>query len=172
MSEFAALIASAPAHTTPCDHKWTDDGLHLLVCTSCGAQEDHNPGWRDMATAPRDGTMLRLLVEFTEHATEDADQAPTIGANNFDNDGEDRWQFAGWCWSHDHFVEGRGEPIGWLPMITASAPASADAVSVPVELLAEAAYWLGVHSGPCSIEQQLADELRALLAQSESEGVK
>ncbi|WFS20584.1 hypothetical protein P9K38_09705 [Pseudomonas sp. 905_Psudmo1] len=101
----------------PCNHEWTDDGQHLLVCTACGAQEDHDPRWRDMATAPRDGTMVRLLVEFTEHATEDADQAPTIGANNFENDGEDRWQFAGWCWSHDHFTQGQGEPIGWLPML-------------------------------------------------------
>ncbi|OLU22991.1 hypothetical protein BVH03_22365 [Pseudomonas sp. PA15(2017)] len=100
-----------------CDHEWTDDGLHLLVCTVCGAQEDQDPHWRDMATAPRDGTMVRLLVEFTEHATEDADQAPTIGANNFENDGEDRWLFAGWCWSHDHFTQGEGEPIGWLPML-------------------------------------------------------
>ncbi len=102
---------------TPCDHQWTDDGLHLLVCTSCGAQEDHNPDWRDMATAPRDGTMVQLLVEFDENATEDTDgPAPTIGANNFDNDGEDRWQFAGWCWSHDHFTEGKGTPVGWLPI--------------------------------------------------------
>lgn len=112
-----------------CDHQWTDDGLHLLVCTSCGAQEDHDPHWRDMATAPRDGTMVRLLVEFTEHETEDADQAPTIGANNFDNDGEDRWQFAGWCWSHDHFTEGKGEPAGWLPMIEARAALTASAPS-------------------------------------------
>ena len=115
-----------------CDHQWTDDGLHLLVCTSCGAQEDHDPHWRDMATAPRDGTMVRLLVEFTEHETEDADQAPTIGANNFDNDGEDRWQFAGWCWSHDHFVEGKGEPVGWLPMIEARATLSAPSHSEQV----------------------------------------
>lgn len=57
------------------------------------------------------------------------------------------------------------------PLYTAQ-PASANARVVPVELLAEAAYWLGVHSSPCSIEQQLADELRALLAQSESVGVK
>lgn len=108
---------AALSATAPCDHQWTDDGQFLLVCTSCGAQEDHDPHWRGMATAPRDGTMVRLLVEFTEHATDDADQAPTIGANNFENDGEDRWQFAGWCWSHDHFTEGKGEPIGWLPML-------------------------------------------------------
>lgn len=109
-------LASAEAAAN-CNHEWIDDGQHLLVCIACGAQEDHDPRWRDMATAPRDGTLVRLLVEFTEHATEDADQAPTIGANNFDNDGEDRWQFAGWCWSHDHFTEGKGTPIGWLPLL-------------------------------------------------------
>ncbi|AWK98658.1 hypothetical protein C6Y50_01385 [Stutzerimonas stutzeri] len=70
-----------------------------------------------MDTAPRDGTLVQLLVEFDEHATEDTDgPAPTIGANNYDNDGEDRWQFAGWCWSHDHFTEGHGTPVGWLPI--------------------------------------------------------
>lgn len=101
---------------SPCKHEWTDDGAHLLVCSACGAQEDHDPGWLVMATAPTDGTMVRLLVEFEEHSTEDAEQAPTIGANNFDNDGEDVWRFAGWCWSHDHFTEGKGTPVGWLPM--------------------------------------------------------
>ena len=102
-----------------CNHEWTDDGEYLLVCAACGAQEDHTPGWRDMSTAPRDGTMLRLLVEFEEHPTEDEDQAPTIGANNFDNDDVDEWKFSGWCWTHDHFVQGKGVPVGWLPMLDA-----------------------------------------------------
>lgn len=113
-AEFWQGLLDAPV---PCAHEWTDDGGHLLVCTACGAQEDHDPGWQDMATAPTDGTMVRLLVEFEEHPTEDADQAVTIGANNFDNNGEDNWQFAGWCWSHDHFTEGKGTPAGWLPML-------------------------------------------------------
>lgn len=69
-----------------------------------------------MSTAPRDGTMLRLLVRFTEHATADAEQAWTIGSNSFDANGDDLWQFAGWCWTHDHFTEGKGEPIAWLPL--------------------------------------------------------
>lgn len=76
---------------------------------------------RPMETAPRDGTMVRLLVQFDEHATEDIEgPAWTIGANNFDNEGDegqDRWKFAGWCWSHDHFTEGKGTPIGWLPLV-------------------------------------------------------
>jgi hypothetical protein len=71
--------------------------------------------WRPMDTAPRDGTMLRLLVQFEDHATEDTTEpAPTIGAYE---EGADGWQFAGWCWSHDHFTEGKGEPVGWLPMV-------------------------------------------------------
>jgi hypothetical protein len=111
-----------------CSHEWTDDGEFLLVCTACGAQENHNPEWRDMAYAPRDGTLLRLLVEFDEHSTEDEDQAPTIGANNFDNDEQDEWLFAGWCWTHDHWVQGKGAPIGWLPMIDTSPPAPVSVV--------------------------------------------
>lgn len=105
-----------------CDHEWTDDGAFLLVCTKCGTQENHDPKWRDMGSAPRDGTLLRLLVSFDEHSTEDADEAPTIGANNLDNNGEDVWLFAGWCWSHDHFTQGKGSPIGWLPMIDCAEP--------------------------------------------------
>lgn len=120
-----------------CNHEWTDDGEHLLVCTACGAREDHNPGWRDIATAPRDGTMLRLLVEFEDHSTEDADQAPTIGANNFDNDGEDRWQLAGWCWSHDHFTEGKGVPVGWLPMLEPKTTAYAEQPALVAVVLPE-----------------------------------
>jgi len=105
------------SNTTNCKHEWTDDGQWLQVCTLCGRQEDHDPKWRDMDTAPRDGTLLRLLVEFDEHSTEDSDHAPTIGANNFDHDGLDEWKFAGWCWTHDHFTEGKGTPIGWLPLM-------------------------------------------------------
>lgn len=77
----------------------------------------HNP----IETAPRDGTLVRLLVEFTEHNIEDSiEPSWTIGACIDDNVGEDErigWQFAGWCWSHDHFTEGKGNVIGWLPMI-------------------------------------------------------
>ncbi len=75
-------------------------------------------GPRPMDTAPRDGTMVRLLVQFTAHATEDTDGPSwTIGANNGEHDGGDLWCFAGWCWTHDHFTEGKGAPIGWLPLI-------------------------------------------------------
>ncbi|WP_350649698.1 hypothetical protein [Pseudomonas sp. HY13-MNA-CIBAN-0226] len=166
---WAAMLSAAPAapevDAQPvCDHEWTDDGEFLLVCTKCGAQEDHDPKWRDMESAPRDGTLLRLLVSFDEHSTEDADEAPTIGANNFDNDGEDVWRFSGWCWTHDHFTQGVGTPGGWLPMIEASAgtaefdrvTAERDALQLRLnaadqridELVAELAK---VRSGPCKM---------------------
>lgn len=71
-------------------------------------------------TAPRNGSMLRLLVDYADaengHPLEDAAVAWTIGFNNFDHDGEDVWKFAGWCWTHDHFTEGDGRPTHWLPM--------------------------------------------------------
>lgn len=77
----------------------------------------HAPtSWLDMTSAPRDSTLVLLLVRFTNHPTADAQVAVTIGGNNLDNDGQDLWQFAGWCWEHDHFVDGEGEPIGWLPL--------------------------------------------------------
>jgi hypothetical protein len=82
-------------------------------------------GPRPMETAPRDGTMVRLLVQFEENATEDTPEpAWTIGACNDDNVGEDErigWQFAGWCWEHDHFTEGKGAPVGWLPLLDSQA---------------------------------------------------
>lgn len=75
-------------------------------------------GFRAMDTAPRDGRILRLLVRFEEHATDDASEAWTIGCNSCDETGDDEWQLAGWCWDHDHFTAGKGTPIGWLPILS------------------------------------------------------
>ena len=97
--------------------------------------------WRPMETAPRDGTMVRLLVEFEDHATEDTEgPAPTIGANSFGDTGEDRWRFAGWCWTHDHFTEGEGTPVGWLPMLDDAQPAAqqGDVVKEAAQVMGEA----------------------------------
>ena len=74
-----------------------------------------------MGTAPKDGTMLCLLVDYSgdgANPLEDATQAWTIGFNNLADTEDDVWQFAGWSWEQDCFTEGHGEVIGWLPLHT------------------------------------------------------
>ncbi|MFT6552947.1 hypothetical protein [Alloalcanivorax venustensis] len=80
---------------------------------------------RPMSAAPRDGSMIRLLVQFTENGVNDGfDSGPawTIGANTYDDSGDDEWHIAGWDWQQDCFTAGEGEPLGWLPMLSAPAP--------------------------------------------------
>ncbi|MGE4460617.1 MAG: hypothetical protein AB7D31_15335 [Stenotrophomonas sp.] len=75
---------------------------------------------RPMETAPRDGTLVRLLVDFDDNATDDGPGPHwTIGANTVEHDGEDEWKFAGWDWNFDEFTAGDGKPVGWLPLIDA-----------------------------------------------------
>lgn len=81
-----------------------------------GTGEAPAVSWMDMSLAPKDNTLLFLKVRFTHHPTDDEKVCVTIGGNNALNDGVDRWQFAGWDWEYDHFVDGEGEPIGWLPL--------------------------------------------------------
>ena len=68
----------------------------------------------------RDETVL-LLVDYADgdHPLDDSTIAITIGHNNDHNVGEaegNGWEFAGWCWTHDHYVQGKGTPIGWMPL--------------------------------------------------------
>lgn len=87
---------------------------------------DHQ--WRPIETAPKDGTLLFLLVdadidsEDSSMPTENKLSYRTIGHNNFDDDRRDIWQFAGWCWSHDHWVEGRGKPTHWMHLPNPPSP--------------------------------------------------
>lgn len=96
-----------------------------------GMESVADQSWRPIETAPKDGTLILLMVaadadsEASSMPTEDAMTYRTIGANNFSNDREDRWQFAGWCWSHDHWVEGRGTPVRWQPL--PASPSEAEA---------------------------------------------
>jgi hypothetical protein len=83
--------------------------------------------YKPIRLAPRDGTPLILLVDYSAddgngHPLEDAKLARTIGWNNFDNDGEDVWVMAGWCWDHDHFTEGHGKPVKFILLPAAEVP--------------------------------------------------
>lgn len=86
--------------------------------TDATAVEAEREGvWQSLGTAPKDGTLVELVVDYTDgdHPLEDATLACTIGFNNLKNDGEDTWKFAGWCWTHDHFTEGKGLVVAWRP---------------------------------------------------------
>lgn len=95
--------------------------LAQRVCDEMnGVQQVEQP--LPMGTAPRDGTLVRLLVEFDDNATDDGPGPHwTIGANNLEHDGEDEWKFAGWNWNFDEFTAGFGKPVGWLPMVSGQA---------------------------------------------------
>lgn len=74
--------------------------------------------WNSMKSAPKDGTIVRLLVRFETNQLDDDDEvSATIGTNGCENDCIDEWKIVGWCWSHDCFTSATGEPIGWLPLV-------------------------------------------------------
>lgn len=72
----------------------------------------------DMSQAPRDGTLLLLLLDPDEKLEHPLDDTPeysrTVGFNNFDHDNIDEWKFAGWSWCNDEFTRGEGTPIAWM----------------------------------------------------------
>ncbi len=69
---------------------------------------------KPISTAPRDGTILLLLVSFVDNSLEDSDAFQvTIGANTYDHSEIDQWEIAGWHWGYDEFTKGHGSVLGW-----------------------------------------------------------
>lgn len=82
----------------------------------------------DMAACPHNGKWVQLLVRGSENPFDDVinDVSRTVGFNNRDDHGEDKWFFAGWNWEQDCFTDGHvddphpGEGvqvIAWAPML-------------------------------------------------------
>jgi hypothetical protein len=97
-----------------------------------------------MSSAPKDASIIRLLVRFNEGSFED-DGEPcwTIGTNHFSDTGIDEWLFAGWNWTHDCFTQGAGTPIGWLPMLAAAPQPAAQTNKKFTEAEVKAAFMAG-----------------------------
>lgn len=96
---------------------------------------------RPALTAPRDGTLVRLLLDYSDEENwvplEDKIQAWTIGCNTLADTGDDEWIIVGWDWSQDCWCEGSGKIIGWLPFVP-QAPADATAALARIVREAEA----------------------------------
>lgn len=130
MRDYAARMVAAK-RADPSIYQQVVDDFEMVI-GHCDALADHPPsvqpdGWRsDMEAAPRDGTLLLLLVDYSGDdgaaGLEDELVGRTVGWNNFDNDGEDEWQFAGWSWSQDYICKGHGKPVGWQLMPSLPAP--------------------------------------------------
>lgn len=77
-------------------------------------------GWNfDMSLAPRDSTMVELLIRpesdvmLYNPLADSAEPTFTIGFNSFDDNEIAEWQFVGWNWCQDCFEPGYGTPIAW-----------------------------------------------------------
>ena len=105
------------------DCRWNNSAIPVKPATAAQPQT-----WRAMDSAPKDGTMVRLLVDYSSedacNPLEDAKLAQTIGANTDNNTGDAQgWLIAGWSWEQDCFTQGKGNPIGWLPFQYPTTPA-------------------------------------------------
>lgn len=131
-------VASAPEHMsllTDCiaglereaDGGWSPAASEHLrkarralgwIADACAVPEERAM-WQPIATAPKNGSLLLLLIGLDDERCcelEDTDRpSRTVGHNNFDHDGEDKWHFAGWNWENDYYTEGHGTPTHWRP---------------------------------------------------------
>lgn len=117
------------------DLRWNDlnaDEVFAAMLTAAPAApatpESAEPVAWPMDSAPKDGTLIRLLVEFDENAIDDTEAGGpywTVGENTADYTDCDEWEFAGWSWEQDCFTKGYGKPVGWLPFHAVAHPTPA-----------------------------------------------
>jgi|GEM_PF-4625087 len=78
---------------------------------------DPASAWLPITDDAKSGKLVELVVDYSEgdHPLQDGILACTVGFNTLADTGVDEWKFAGWCWTHDHFVQGKGAPVAWRP---------------------------------------------------------
>lgn len=127
---FTTFYGIHPPHsrTTPIDEAF-------LYAYTTGLAANQLSAWQPIETAPKDDTLVLLLLArddaFDNGIESEADHLPrTIGHNNFEHDGIDKWQFSGWNWENDYYTEGLGTPTHWMPTpappINSPAPSATD----------------------------------------------
>ncbi len=136
LAEARDLIDTMPSYPRGAELCDRIDAFEASAPAPAPAPAAHPVAWLNMADAPLDNTLVRLLVKFDNHGIEDTDEpTATIGAHN---DGE--WNFVGWCWHRDEWTRGSGDLLGWLPMAPAAHPATAQAEPATAQQTAPAGY--------------------------------
>ena len=153
-------------HVELCPHQQAklQDGDKLFAAAPQPQPVQEPVDYLPIETAPKDASLVRLLVNFDDHSLEDGSEPCwTIGTNALSDTGIDEWLFAGWDWTHDRFTQGNGTPIGWLPMLyttpqSAPQPLSDDASPIFVLLAVEES----IKNGECPWQiEQAFDEYEA-----------
>lgn len=72
---------------------------------------------RPMDTVPRDGTMFRVLVQFSHNSMGEGNPHWTLGICDPDTDAGEGLTFVGWNLAQECFTEGDGTALGWLPLL-------------------------------------------------------
>lgn len=95
------------------------ENLVKLADAACDYADSHCR-WFDISTAPKDGTLIQMVVANGDFPTDDNDELGhiTIGSwqEEADESNEPDWDFVGWHWAHDFWTRGNGLPTHWRPL--------------------------------------------------------
>lgn len=95
-------------------------GQYVDAPCRCVASPAEASTWQPIESAPKDGTSVLLLIDPQDsaHSLHDDSFVVSIGSYGVEGGAEvdPTWCFAGWSWSHDEYVRGKGTPTHWMPL--------------------------------------------------------
>ncbi len=95
-------------------------GQYVDAPCRCVAPPAEASTWQPIESAPKDGTSVLLLIDPQDsaHSLHDDSFVVSIGSYGVEGGAEvdPTWCFAGWSWSHDEYVRGKGTPTHWMPL--------------------------------------------------------